>query len=75
MALLVGSLGLFVALVALWLASHAMRKSEAQIHDLVQSMRKEISVATTEANTKIAALDKRVGELNKRLETASEEAN
>ena len=53
MALIIGSLSLLVALIALWLVSNAMKKIEEQGDTLMQRVRMEQRKASDELKAKI----------------------
>ncbi len=75
MTLIIGSLALLVALIALWLATFSMKKIEAQGDILLQRVRSEQRKASDELNAKIAKLAKQILKITEQLKNRTEEEN
>ena len=73
MALIIGSLGLLVGLMAIWLATNAMKATSVQGDLLLQRIRKEQKEALTEVGVKIKALETTTRKLNEQLSSIPEE--
>ena len=75
MTLIIGSLALLVALIALWLATFSMKKIGAQGDILMQRVRSEQRKASDELNAKIAKLEKQILKITEQLKSRTEEEN
>ena len=75
MALIIGSLALCVALVALWLVTNSLKKVESLGDIILQRVRSEQRNASDEANAKIAKLEKQNLQIAKKLESLTKEEN
>ena len=73
MALIIGSLSLLVALIALWLVSNAMKKIEEQSDTLMQRVRMEQRKASDELKAKIEKLEKKILAITEQLKPSAEE--
>ena len=73
MALIIGSLGLIVGLMAIWLATNAMKNASVQGDLLLQRIRKEQKEALTEVGVKIKALETTTRQLKEQLSSNPEE--
>ena len=73
MALIIGSLSLLVALIALWLFSNAMKKIEEQGDTLMQRVRMEQRKASDELKAKIEKLEKKILAITEQLKPSAEE--
>ena len=73
MALIIGSLGRLVGLMAIWLATNAMKNAAVQGDLLLQRIRKEQKEALTEVGVKIKTLETTTRKLNEQLSSNPEE--
>jgi len=68
MATIVAGLGIFIALIALWLASTSFKKIEEGNRELKAQVAGDINKARTELEKRIEGLDKKAGAMDSRLE-------
>ncbi|MBT6094121.1 MAG: hypothetical protein HOH04_04515 [Rhodospirillaceae bacterium] len=68
MTILIGILAMFVAFVALWLGSMAMKKSEDQFSQLAKALRGELGKMRGEVDATVATATKRINALERRIE-------
>ena len=67
MAIIIGSLGLVVGLVAIWLASTAMKKIDSHGDILLQRIRNEQRKGFDDLKTKIDVLEKKNEKLTEQV--------
>ena len=75
MDLIIGSLALVVAIVALWLVSISMKKIEAIGDNFTQGIQNELRQALDKVNAKIEKLEKQNLKIAKKLESLTKEEN
>jgi len=75
MALIIGSLALLVALIALWLVTNAMKKIEALGDIFMQRVRVEQRKVSDELNAKIEKLEKQILTITEQLKPPTKEEN
>ena len=75
MALIIGSLSLLVALIALWLVTSAMKKIEVQGDTLMQRVRMEQRKASDELKAKIEKIEKQILTITEQLKPSAKEEN
>ena len=75
MDLIIGSLALVVAIVALWLVSISMKKIEAIGDNFTQGIQNELRQASDKVNAKIEKLEKQNLKIAKKLESLTKEEN
>jgi len=73
MAMIIGSLGLIVGLMAIWLATSAMKNATIQGDLLLQRIRKEQKDALTEVAAKIKTLETSNRKLTEMINKPAEE--
>ena len=75
MDLIIGSLALVVAIVALWFVSISMKKIEAIGDNFTQGIQNELRQASDKVNAKIEKLEKQNLKIAKKLESLTKEEN
>lgn len=72
MELILGGSALFVAIAALWLASHAMRKSDGETAELIRVHITRMKTEIVESNKTVAEAQRKVEALEKAIKKLKE---